>query len=101
MVEYKKHPCYKTEDVVGSGRLTVLVGHLTCTLNEPCTAHVTHNTNKKSSFLFECTIQVDSAAPFLPPACDSPSTPGLVPCLVAPPTPALSRILAWLSSALG
>lgn len=75
MVEYKKIPCYKPEDVVGSGRLTVLLGHLMCTLSEPCTAHVTHNINKKSSFLFKCTIQVDSAAPFLPLACDTWACP--------------------------
>lgn len=65
--------------MVGSGTMTVLVGHLMCTLDEPCTAHLTHSINKKSGFLFKCILQVGSALPFLPPACDTLSTPGLVP----------------------
>lgn len=80
--------------------MTVLVGHLMCTLDEPCTAHVTHNSNKKSGFLLKCIIKVDSAVP-----CLLHVTPyqvlDLSPCLMAPPTSGLSRILVWLSSALG
>lgn len=57
----------------------MLVGHLMCSLSEPCTAHVTHKVNMKSGFLLKCIIQVNSAAHFLPPACDTLWTPGLLP----------------------